>query len=161
MFQQLIKPMFFRKLLCKSICLLMTLTINAEDCSFPDNFCEAYNRSDEVFSGLLILKQEQKDYWVYTFKVITAYKGVSPKNVIVMSYKGKASICNRGPDLIANQSYLVYVAKFSTEKRFIYLDGGKFIKPISEAIKEIGFFNKLHGKKNISVSLCLSRYKKN
>ena len=137
---------------------LIAIFINstyADTCLTPKNFCDAYNRSDEVFTGRVNRVESLGTYVRYHFIVNEVFKGRFQRKRQVESFVAKTiHPCSNGPVLEVGKSYIVYDNIAQDGIRLVKDDEGIATKLINLAKKEILFLRKNKQTKRLQINRC-------
>jgi hypothetical protein len=119
---------------------LTTLTVRSSECVTPETICQAYNRFSLIFTGTVIKVNDYKTFKEYEVLIRSTIKGSRQKIMTIVSYK-KGEVCSKGPELILQQSYLLYV--HSVQNLNVVRDEKFGAKLLAESNQDLIELNKL------------------
>ncbi len=114
-------------------------TVRSSTCVQSETFCQAYDYFPLIITGKVIRVRDYKIFREYDIEVNSIIKGTSLKVITVQSYKD--GICSKGPELVYQQIYLLYI---HTIKNRNFVKYEKFSpKLLSESNQDLIELNKI------------------
>lgn len=113
--------------------------MRSSECVTPETFCQAYNHFSSIIIGKVIRVRDYKIFREYEILISSTIKGSSRKIITIVSNKNGE--CSKGPELIYQQSYLLYI--YSVQKLNVVRNEKFGAKLLAESKQDLTELNKL------------------